>query len=84
MTTVPTARFAVVRWREGYLPSDVDDFLADVQPLLSGRLPDAALADRIKTVAFTPVRFRPGYDMADVDDYLDVLHALASQGHPRS
>jgi len=75
--------FTVVRWREGYSIPDVDAFLAEVRPLLQGRLPDAELADRIVRSRFQPVRLRPSYDMGGVDDRLDVLHGLALQGHPQ-
>ena len=80
-TPVPT--FSRVRWREGYQVGDVDDFLLEIRPLLDGRLPDPALADRIVNARFRPVRLRAGYDMMQVDAYLDQLHALASQGHSR-
>ncbi|KQX75915.1 MULTISPECIES: DivIVA domain-containing protein [Aeromicrobium] len=84
MTTVPTPLFSMVRWREGYKAEEVDVFLAEVQRALAGRLPDHALAERIRSAVFTPVRLRPGYDMQQVDDHLDELHLLASQGHPRT
>jgi DivIVA domain-containing protein len=83
MPAVPSPSFSTVRWREGYTIDEVDRFLATVHRELAGRLPDAALAERIRRAVFTPVRLRPGYDMQQVDDHLDELHLLASQGHPR-
>ena len=83
MSIVPSPSFTRVRLREGYRIEDVDEFLADIRPLLDGRLPNTALADRIESARFAPVRLRPGYDMDEVDTHLEQLLALASQGHPR-
>nr|MCW2727338.1 hypothetical protein [Aeromicrobium sp.] len=83
MTVDAVRPLSQTRWREGYSIAEVDAFLADVTPLLAGRLPDAALAQRISDARFTPTRMRLGYDMGDVDDRLEELRTLASQGHRR-
>jgi DivIVA domain-containing protein len=75
--TPPT--FRTTRWRSGYRTDDVDDFLADVLPRLTGR-PDPELARRIAEVRFATVAFAAGYDMDDVDTYLDGLVTRASGG----
>jgi DivIVA domain-containing protein len=75
MTAPQRPAFVRVRWREGYDIEEVDSFLSQVERGLAGRLPDPALAERIRNVVFSPVRLRLGYDMLQVDDYLDVLHA---------
>lgn len=74
---VPSPVFRTVRWREGYRTDDVDDFLADVLPRVTGR-PDPALAQRIREARFAPVRFAPGYAMDDVDTFLDDLARRAA------
>jgi DivIVA domain-containing protein len=83
MTSIQTPSFTRVRLREGYQIDEVDDFLLEIRPLVEGRLPNDALADRIESAVFSPVRLRPGYDMQEVDDHLEHLLTLASQGHPR-
>lgn len=84
MTAPAPHPFSVVKLREGYSMREVDDFLAEVLPLLAGSMPDPALADRIVHMRFSPVRLRGGYDMGQVDQYLDELHAFALQGHPQA
>ena len=83
MSSATNPSFTRVRLREGYRIEDVDRFLAEVRPLLDGRLPDNELADRIESARFSLVRLRPGYDMDEVDRHLEHLLTLASQGHPR-
>ena len=77
------AAFTVTRWRESYSIDDVDDFLAEIGPLLQDSLPNPELAARISDVRFALARLRPGYDMVEIDDHLEHVMALASQGHPR-
>ena len=40
MSIVPRPSFTRVRLREGYRIEDVNQFLADIRPLLDGRLPN--------------------------------------------
>ena len=83
MSSTQAPSFTRVRLREGYQIDEVDDFLLEIRPLVEGRLPNDALADRIESARFALVRLRPGYDMDEVDDHLAHLLTLASQGHPR-
>jgi DivIVA domain-containing protein len=80
---VTAPRFPLVRFREGYHVGEVDDFLAKVEPRVTGR-PDGSIAALIREARFTPVRLRQGYDMGSVDAHLDALHARAERGSPRA
>lgn len=79
MTDAP--RFPTTKLREGYHMGEVDDFLAKVEPRVTGR-PDGSIAALIREARFTPVRLRQGYDMGAVDAHLDALHARAERGGP--
>ena len=76
-------RFPLVRFREGYDAGEVDAFLADVEPRVTGR-PDGSVAALVREARFTLVRLRQGYDMGAVDAHLDALHDRAERGSPRA
>lgn len=62
--------------REGYLCSEVDQFLAEV----AARRATGALvtAEQIDAARFRPVRLRPGYVMGEVDSHLSELQRMAN------
>jgi DivIVA domain-containing protein len=66
--------FTRVRFREGYLVEEVDDFLEAAR--LALRRGDGSItSSEVNTMRFTPVRLREGYDMDEVDAELDRLAA---------
>jgi DivIVA domain-containing protein len=64
--------FPRVRWREGYAPRQVDDFLDRAAQDLGSGTPTLRPED-VRAARFTPVWLRSGYDMREVDSYLDDL-----------
>lgn len=83
-TTIRTASFTTVRWREAYDVDQVDACLDGLEAaVLSGADVDVLLDGR----RFTTVRLSPGYDMGQVDRFLDrVQHAAraARESQPSS
>ncbi len=68
-------RFTPVRLREGYDMSEVDDFLDELEAVVSAGRPLAPLVDAAR---FASVRLREGYDMADVDSFLAEIVRLST------
>jgi len=68
------APFRLVRFRAGYDPTQVDDFMDKVAVALreatSGGVPALSVND-IFDAQFQRTRFALGYDRNDVDDFLD-------------
>jgi DivIVA domain-containing protein len=82
MTGQPTApRFTVVRMREGYDISQVDEFLDQVSAALEFEPPLMRAGD-VESHRFRPVRLRSGYEMGEVDDHLDALAAELRRREP--
>jgi DivIVA domain-containing protein len=71
---IPSIRFGVTKWREGYDQQQVDEFLAKAATALAaveaGRVPELT-GDDVVNARFAPTKFREGYDQDAVDDFLD-------------
>lgn len=68
-------QFAPVRLREGYDMSEVDDFLDELEAVVSAGRPLAPLVDAAR---FATVRLREGYYMDDVDSFLAEIVRLST------
>ena len=67
--------FTTVRWREGYVPEQVDAFFERIRQGLRGEAPPVT-ADEVVAVLFQTVRLRPGYDLRQVDELLRAVQGL--------
>ncbi|WP_425955375.1 DivIVA domain-containing protein [Xylanimonas sp. McL0601] len=63
-------RFALTRFREGYVPADVDELLERVARGLDGTGPVPTPLEVLES-RFAATKFKEGYDVEDVDDFLD-------------
>ncbi|WP_410050040.1 DivIVA domain-containing protein [Actinomadura sp. CNU-125] len=71
-----TARFTRVRFKEGYDPAEVDEFVARVAGWLTGdrrALAEVIGADDVRARTFTLRRLRETYVKAEVDAFLAAL-----------
>jgi DivIVA domain-containing protein len=78
------SRFRQTRWRAGYSPGEVDEFVTVVEDALRSPTPPRVSASEIAQHRFTPVRMMPGYDPDEVDDYLDVAERRLREREGRS
>jgi DivIVA domain-containing protein len=78
-STATPVHFRHTRWRSGYDPGQVDEFVETVEDALRSPTPLLTSAE-VARQRFTPVLLKPGYDMDDVDDYLaDAEHRLTAR-----
>jgi DivIVA domain-containing protein len=75
-------KFRQTRWRSGYSPQEVDDFVAKVENALRSPAPQLSATD-VAQSRFTPVQLKPGYHMDDVDHYLEKAQQKLSEQDPR-
>jgi len=74
------ASFPIVRWREGYDISEVDEFIDWIDQELTDVAPQPDVAQRIRETRFTPRAFKRSYGMEAVDDFLDLQVQRAEAG----
>lgn len=68
------AKLSTIRFRAGYEPREVDDFLNSVAESLQAwesRRRGKLRAEDLLNARFTPTNFRSGYNMNEVDILLD-------------
>jgi DivIVA domain-containing protein len=70
--------FRQTRWRTGYDPIEVDDFVQTVENALDSAAPQLDAFD-VFWQDFTTVRLKPGYHMDDVDSYLERVEQVLGQ-----
>jgi DivIVA domain-containing protein len=68
---IRSTTFSRTRWREGYDPAQVDEFLGRAAAALNAR--SGLTAVEVINARFQPTNFREGYDQSEVDDLLDRL-----------